>query len=367
MFYNYNPVKLIHGEGALQRAPAEIPAGSQVVIVHGATLERYFSPVIKTLDTWAPSRICRIRVDSGEPTEASVDAIAQQIPPETNFIIGIGGGSVMDSTKATAVCFGNRLKAADMKRSSPMSWHKTTKFGLVSTRPGSGSELNNAFVVMDKELKFKRSYFSLYSYPLFSIHDPIFYQSLQPTDYANGLADAVSHVIDQYLVAREPQVTQDLMSINFLKIGNELGKRARSPSQVDFLQLAWFCALISSGIISRGVGTSWILHEVAHSLASIRGLPHAQSITTVSRAVLSLPRHPRDRLQTIAQALSGAEEMDEHRPYDSERIAKFFSKLGLPVGLDSLTVEDITLWRKAMKTLCPNLTSEEVLQLCTLH
>lgn len=365
MFYNYNPVKLIHGEGSLQRAIAEIPADCRITVLHGTTLERHSLQVMETLATWASSGAVRIRIDPGEPTEASIDALLRQIPPETTLIVGIGGGSVMDSTKAAAVCLGNQLNAAALKTSAPMSWRATTKFGLVSTRPGSGTELNNAFVLMDEGSKFKRSYFSLHSYPLFAIHDPIFYQSLQSADYASGLADAVSHVIDQYLVERDPQVVQDLMSINFLEIGSKLIKKAPSPAPEDFLQLAWFSALISSGILSRGVRSSWILHEVAHSLASLCGLPHAKSITTISRAVLSMARHPQDRLKQVANALSPLEEPGQHSHPDSERVAKFFSDLGLPVGLESLSGEDIEHWRKEMGTLCPNLTSEEVTYLCT--
>ena len=366
MFYNYNPVKLIHGKASLQQAASELPTNSRVAIVHGATLERHASEVMETINTWAPSRVVRIRMDSGEPTEASLDALVRAIPSETTFIIGIGGGSVMDSTKGAAVCFGNRLSAAELKTSSPMSWQETTRFGLVSTRPGSGSELNNAFVLMDELNKFKRSYFSIYSYPAFSIHDPIFYRSLKPQDFANGLADAVSHVIDQYLVDRDTQTVQDFMSQNFLRIGSELSKQARSPLPEDFLQLAWFSSLVSSGVLSRGVSTSWILHEVAHSLASIQGLHHAHTIAIVSQAVMSLPRHPQKRLQQVASILS-REEVSDHKPLsDVERIAKFFSDLGLPVGLGFITREGIEIWRKAMGTLCPNLTNEEVTYLCKL-
>jgi NADP-dependent alcohol dehydrogenase len=272
----------------------------------------------------------------------------------------------MDATKAVAVCYGNRLSAAQQKISPPEFWRETTKFGLVSTRPGSGSELNNAFVIMDEESKFKRSYFGIHTYPEFSIHDPIFYRSLRPSDYANGLADAVSHVIDQYLVDRGPQLVQDAMSLNFLRIGSELSELARSPSPEDFLQLAWFSSLISSGILSRGVKTSWILHEVAHSLASVHGLRHAESITIVSRAVLSLPRFPRGRLQKVAQILSKTKIPDKNLLADGDRVANFFSHLGLPVGLDLLAPENLEIWRRSLRTLCPNLTSEEVSCLCML-
>jgi NADP-dependent alcohol dehydrogenase len=364
MFYNYNPVKLIHGKNSIQRAITELPTNSIIAVLHGATLERIGSEVIDTISTLAPSRVVWIRMDSGEPTEASLDALVSAIPSGTTFLMGIGGGSVMDSTKGAAVCLGNKLNAAELKTSSPMSWNKTMKFGLVSTRPGSGSELNNAFVVMDELTRYKRTYFSIYSYAAFSIHDPFFYQTLEPKDFANGLADAVSHVIDQYLVDREKNTVQDLMSQNFLCIGKELSKRAPSPSAVDFLQLAWFSSLVSSGVLSRGVKTSWILHEVAHSLASVQGLTHTHSLTTVSRAVLSLPRHPQERLQQVANILSKEEVNEKNSLSESDRISIFFSDLELPVGIGFLKQAEIEIWRKAMGTLCPNLTNEEVSYLC---
>lgn len=366
MFYNYNPVKLIHGEGAFQRAIPEVPAGSRIAVLYGSALDRHSVEDMATLATWVSSGAVLIRMDSFEPTESSIDGLVAQVPQEITFIVGIGGGSVMDSTKALAVCFGNKLKAAELKTTGPMSWQNTTRFGLVSTRPGSGSELNNAFVLMDQGSNYKRSYFSLYSYPFFAIQDSFFYKSLAPIDFARGLADAVSHVIDQYLADRDPQVVQDLMSIGYLKIAKELSRKALLPTPEDFLQLAWFSALVSSGVLSRGVKTSWVLHEVAHSLASVTGLSHALSITTVSRDVFLMARHPKGRLKCVADALLGLDDPSQQMLPDGERAAKFFSDLGLPVGLGSLSKPEFQAWCEAMGDLCPNLTSEEVSSLCKL-
>lgn len=364
MFYNYNPIKLIHGEGALQRASMEISENESVAIIHGATLEMHAVEARRLLGVLSSPTASWIRINPDEPTEESINDLIRKIPTGTTLILGIGGGSVMDSTKATAVCYGNGISPAELKNSSNALWKNTTKFGLVATRPGTGSEFNNAFVLMDASTKFKRSYFSLYTYPSFSIQDPLFYNSLLPADYASGLADAVSHVIDQYLTSRDPKPVQDLMSLGFLKIGRELGKLIRSPSTNDFLQLAWFGALASSGLLSRGVTTSWVLHEVAHSLASVKGLPHAHSIAAASRAVMNLPRHPPNRLKQVAQELLGELASSQNALSDGDLVAKFFSALGLPTSKSILTKEDVELWETEAKALCPNLTSEEVSHLC---
>lgn len=154
MFYSYNPVKLIHGSGSLKRAASEIPTGAQLTVLHGASHLSY-PEAIKIISAWPSTATKYIRAPSHEPTLASIELILNQIPCETNFIVGIGGGSVMDTTKAVAACFGNKITPRELNFSSSTALQNTTQFGLVSTRPGSGSELNNSFVLTDEQTKVK--------------------------------------------------------------------------------------------------------------------------------------------------------------------------------------------------------------------
>lgn len=364
-FYNFNPIKLIHGAGALDKTVHEIPQQTRLAVIHSKTLGKYpmartfFSGIDKCLS------VEFYETNSQEPTQSDVNSLLDKLNQNTDLIIGIGGGSVMDITKALAVCFGNKINASELKDISPMLLNKTTKFGLISTKPGSGAELNNAYVLKDDVDQFKRSYFSLYSYPQFSVQDPLFYESLTVSDYASGLTDALSHVIDQYLVQREENLIQDSLSLSFLEIGRKLAQSASAPSLDDYSRLAWFGSMVSSGLLSRGVKPSWLIHEVAHSVASVTLLGHGETIAMVLNKALSLDRNPIDRLRSIAVALGNQSEPEKLSRYDAiDSIVGFFSALGMQTSFSEMSATDYAQWSNDVEHLCPNLNKEEVAFIC---
>lgn len=364
-FYNFNPIKLIHGVGALDKTVHEIPQQTTLAIIHSTTLSKY--PMVRTFFSGIDKciNVDFYETNCQEPTQSDVNKLLDQLNQNTNFIIGIGGGSVMDITKAVAVCFGNKLNACELKDRSPMLLNKTTKFGLISTKPGSGSELNNAYVLKDDVDHFKRSYFSLYSYPQFSVQDPLFYKSLTVNDFSAGLTDALSHVIDQYLVQRDENLIQDSLSLSFLEIGRKLAQSASAPSLDDYLRLAWFGSMVSSGLLSRGVKPSWLIHEIAHSVASVTFFGHGQTIAMVLKKALGLDRNPIERLRSIAVALGSKSEPEKLSRYDAiDAIVGFFSELGMQTSFSEMHSTDYTRWCNEVEHLCPNLSQEEVALIC---
>lgn len=364
-FYNFNPTKLIHGGGALEKVVYEIPQQTTLAVIHSSTLGRY--PNVRTF--FAGINKC-LRVDfyetnNQEPTQCAVNSLLGKLNQDTDLIIGVGGGSVMDTTKALAVCFGNKINACELKDISPMLLNKTTKFGLISTKPGSGAESNNAYVLKDDVDNFKRSYFSLYSYPQFSVQDPLFYESLSVNDFASGLTDAISHAIDQYLVQRDENLIQDSLTLSFLDIGRKLAQCMPTPSLDDYARLAWFGSMISSGLLSRGVKSSWLTHEVAHSVASVTSFGHGQTIAMVLTKTLSLDRNPIERLRSIALALGHESVSDKLSRTDAiDTIVGFFSELGMQTSFSEMNSEAYIEWCNEVEHLCPNLNKEEVAFIC---
>lgn len=366
MFYSFNPVKLMHGEGALGRIGYEIPLAARVLIIHGRTFSSYENACLTALQ--AANRdlyLSFLCLDVGEPTYNTVDHAASKIDSRPDFILGFGGGRILDATKALAVCIGNLISVAELSSTSPNHWHETIPFGLVCTKPGSGSEGNNAFVLMEQESCKKISFYSIHSYPKFAVHDPALFSSLSANDYRAGIADVMSHIIDQYLVARPSNLIQDSMSLNYLCIAAELSKHLASPSLQNFLDLAWLGSLSSSGVLSRGVKTSWLVHEVAHALASLNGVSHAVSIATVIGLVMSFERHPLDRLAKVASCLKGLPVQSElSREQAVFAITDFYQNLALVNGGGYGFIPESADLKSKLQGYCPNLNSEELDLLC---
>lgn len=365
-FYFYNPVKLIHGKDSLKRMIHEIPDGAVLAIIHGNTLLHHKDLLHYLEGLPKCTSVDFYKYPESEPTEAIVDELISKLKYGTNFIIGIGGGSVMDATKAVAVAYGNKIEASTLKNKNPMDLGSSLKFGLVATKPGSGSELNNAYVLMDEGDHLKRSYFGPHSFPQFSVQDPVFYKSLKAKDYASGLTDAMSHVIDQYLVERPADLVQDLMSLNFLKIGSSLADFSDAPREEDFSKLAWFASIVSSGLLSRGVKAGWVVHEVAHSLSSALGIGHAESIALSFERVMLLKKSPLVRLHLIDQAINGAQNPSLGTAKDHvSRIVEFFKKIGMQTDINTLTTKQHQAWRSKIKGLCQNLDEDELEEICS--
>ncbi len=365
-FYFYNPIKLIHGKDSLSRMINELADGIVLAVIYGDTLSNHKDPLSYIANLPKCSRVDLYKCAQSEPTEAMIDGLVSRLRGDTNFILGVGGGSVMDTTKAVAVAYGNKIEARALKNKTPMELGAATKFGLVATKPGSGSELNNAYVLMDEDDHFKRSYFGPNSFPQFSVQDPTFYKSLRPKDYASGLTDAMSHIIDQYLVDRSEDLIQDAMSLNFLKIGSSLAIFSDDPREGDFSRLAWFASIVSSGILSRGVKTGWMIHEIAHSLSSSLGISHAESIALSMERVMLLEKIPFSRLCSINQVINGIQAAsNEDVKGHVSQIVSFFRKIGMQTDLKTLTSRQHKLWKSKIKTLCPNFNENELKKICS--
>ncbi|WP_273428041.1 iron-containing alcohol dehydrogenase [Chitinibacter tainanensis] len=366
MFYSFNPIKLIHGEGALARIGYELPSSGNVLVIHGLTFSSYEDAFLSAIKTAHQDlRLSFLQLDEGEPTFSSVEHAAQTIDSRPDFILGFGGGRILDATKALAVCIGNQLSVEQLPSIPPSQWQQTIPFGLICTKPGSGSEGNNAFVLMEQDSFKKLSFFSIHSYPRFAVHDPILFSSLSSHDYRAGIADVVSHIIDQYLVKRTPSLIQDSMSLNYLRIAAELSLHAVAPSHQNFSDLAWLGSLSSSGILSRGVKTSWLVHEVAHALASLNGTSHAISIATVMGVVLSFDRHPLDRLVMVARCLNVRPEQENlSREQAVSAITEFYRNLELVNEPSCNLIPQLAELKNQLQEYCPNLNPEEVNVLC---
>jgi len=362
MFYSFNPTKLINGPGSSGRLGLDLQAGSNIAILCGSTYELHKSYIERILaDLSRVHSVEIIRMPSGEPSIGVINHLLESISDITDFIIGIGGGSVMDATKALAVCKGMCINAEQLEVIPPLKWHSSLRYGLISTRPGSGSENNNAFVLMDEKKRSKKSYFSIYSYPAVSIQDSQFYSSLSSSDFAGGLIDSLSHILDQYLVDREPACVQDMQSQSLIEAIRILSSRASQASESDFLELAWLAASISSGYISRGVITSWLIHEVAHALASIFQIDHVHSIYLALGPVLTLSRHPRDRMQNIACCLGADKEIISNEgSHIANYIASFVGGLGYKPPMLKFDEKMSSTLQCELATLTNNLSTEEI-------
>lgn len=287
VFYHYSPVKILNGIGALEAMHREILPSSKILVLHGRSFCNHKSITFGLIRQFLSDfKVEFSLIPDGDPSVFGLASFVTNNLSRPDFILAIGGGRVIDFAKAFALSHtpetALNITSMDWKEHS-----KSIPLGVVVTRPGSGSEGNNAWIVSDK-LGFKRSSFSLQSYPKFCVHDPRSFEGLSGADFSLGLFDGFMHVVDQYCADRDRAAVVDEMALCFSKILGELAGRAIQLDVYDFQQLAWVSSLISSSILSRGVKTSWKFHQLAHAVDSRIGLGHGISLMAVAQKVYEI-------------------------------------------------------------------------------
>ena len=200
-----------------------------------------------------------------------------------DFLLAVGGGSVIDGTKFLA-------SASLFEGGEP--WDilakgiRTTKalpFGTVLTLPATGSEMNSGAVVSRKEIGQKRGMGGPGLFPQFSISDPTVVASIPQRQLANGLVDAFTHVMEQYMTYTTSATLQDRISEGILSTLIEIApKLMDNPSDYGTAAIfMWSCNMALNGLIQKGVPTDWSIHAIGHEITAAYNVDHARTLAIV--------------------------------------------------------------------------------------
>ncbi len=289
-FTFHNPTKIIFGKGRIADLGAEVPAGQRVLVTYGG------GSVLKngTLDEVRAALKHSVVTEFGgiEPNpsfETLMEAVKLARETRTEFILAVGGGSVMDGTKfiAAAVPFPGEDPWDLVIRKAPVK--KALPFGTVLTLPATGSEMNSGAVITRKSIGAKLAFGSPLLFPRFSVLDPTKTYSLPPRQVANGVVDAFVHTLEQYLTYPADAPMQDRFSEGLLRTLIEVGPvTLREPEQYEArAAFVWSATLALNGLIGAGVPQDWATHMIGHELTAKFGLDHAQSLAVVLPALLT--------------------------------------------------------------------------------
>ena len=338
-FTFYNPTKIIFGQGRIKDLATEIPAGQRVLITYGG------GSVIKngTLDEVRAALSHAVVTEFGgiEPNpslETLMEAVKLARETKTEFILAVGGGSVMDGTKfiAAAVPYPGEDPWDLVIRKAPVK--EALPFGTVLTLPATGSEMNSGAVITRKSIGAKLPFGSPLLFPRFSVLDPTKTYSLPPRQIANGVVDAFIHTMEQYLTYPVDAPMQDRFSESILQTLLEVGPvTLKNPEQYEArAAFVWSATLALNGLIGAGVPQDWATHMIGHELTAKFGLDHAQSLAVVLPAMLT-ERFESKRAKLVQYAervwnlTEGSEETRATQAI--ERTRSFFESLGVKTRL----------------------------------
>ena len=196
-----------------------------------------------------------------------------------DFLLAVGGGSVLDGTKFVAAAAKFEGEPWDiLAKHAPIT--AAVPLGAVLTLPATGSEMNCFAVISRASTKEKFPLESPFVYPKFSIIDPQVTFTLPPRQVGNGIVDAFAHVLEQYLTFPANAPLQDRLAESILLTVLEEGpKTLAHPTDYDArANLCWCASMALNGLIGLGVPQDWTSHMIGHEITALCGLDHAQTL-----------------------------------------------------------------------------------------
>ncbi|MFV8356697.1 iron-containing alcohol dehydrogenase [Flavobacterium sp. XS1P32] len=289
-FELYNPTNLVFGKGQIEKLSTLVPKGAKILLAYGGGSifkNGIHEQVIKALKS-RDFGIEIVEFGGIEPNphfETLMKAVAVIKEQKIDFILAVGGGSVIDGVKfiSAAVHFEGNPMEILQKRLLIKDLSKVIPFGTILTLPATGSEMNSGAVVTIQATQEKLAFGGSALFPKFSICDPTVIESLPKRQLQNGVVDAYTHVLEQYLTYPHEGFLQDRIAEGILQTLIQVGPEVvENPKDYALASnFMWSCTMALNGLIQKGVPSDWATHMIGHELTALYGIDHARTLAVV--------------------------------------------------------------------------------------
>lgn len=338
-----NPTKIAFGEGQIKELANLLPKNARILVTYGGgSIKKngVYEQVAAALEGKTWFEFGGIEPNPHYETLMKATALAKE--HQIDFLLPVGGGSVVDGTKLIAAAIHFEGEPWDiLAKNAP--FHKATPLGCVLTLPATGTESNGNAVITKAETQEKLSFGSPLVYPQFAILDPTTTYTLPPRQITNGVVDAFVHIMEQYLTYPVNAKVQDRFAEGLLLTLIEEGPKAlQNPQDYDVrANVMWAATMALNGLIGVGVPQDWASHMIGHELTAMHGLDHAQTLAVVLPAVMQHQRQQkRAKLIQYGRRVWNLQHTDEDKVIDDaiQATRDFFEKMGNPTTLSGYGV-----------------------------
>ena len=338
-----NPTKIIFGKETIKKIENEIPKNAKVLLLYGGgSIKKndIYNQVTAALKNHNISEFGGIPANP----EYSILMEALQVIKDKNitYLLAVGGGSVIDGTKflSSAALYKGDTPWDILSKS--IRTEKGMPFGVVLTLPATGSEMNSGAVITRAETKEKLGMGGPGLFPEFSVLDPTVITSIPKRQLANGLADAFTHVLEQYMTYPTGALLQDRFAESVLKTIIEVAPQVlKDPTNYKAASnFMWSCTMALNGLLQKGVPTDWAIHAMGHELTALFGIDHARTLAIIT------PSHYKYNFETKKEKLAQYAERVwniqtgtlEDKAYNAiDKTEQFFKDLGIDTKLSNYT------------------------------
>jgi NADP-dependent alcohol dehydrogenase len=344
-----NPTKIIFGKGAINQLAGEIPKDAKVLITYGGgSAKRYgvLDEVKRALEGYDVTEFGGIEANPEYETLLKGIVLARE--KKIDFLLAIGGGSVIDGTKFMSAAIPFNSDPALLLDNRGQAISKALPVGAVVTLPASGSEMNERAIISRRALHIKLTIQNSFLFPGFAILDPTLTFTLPVRQIGNGVVDTFVHVLEQYMTYPVEGHVQDRLAEGLLHVLIEDGPKAlREPENYDVrANLMWAATLGLNDLIGAGVPQDWAAHRLGYELTVLYGLDHARTLAVLVPAMLKVRiQGKRQKLLQYAERIWGINSENESSRLDAaiERTKAFFESMGLATQLSGYGVTNVNI------------------------
>ncbi|WP_425667140.1 iron-containing alcohol dehydrogenase [Vibrio tubiashii] len=332
MQFSYvNPTQIQFGQGQIQSIQSIIPTDQKVLVIYGGGSIKsngVYDQVSQALSNHTWSEFSGVEPN---PTKETLDkAVALVKQQGINFILAVGGGSVIDGSKYVAAAAKHDGDGWDIM----VGKHQVTEavpLGAILTLPATGSESNMGAVITKAETHDKLPFMTPHVQPKFAVMDPDVMKTLPEKQLINGIVDAWVHVCEQYLTNQHGAMVQDGYAEALLKnlkvLGAEFAQRDNDQWRAN---LMWTANQALNGLIGSGVPQDWATHMIGHEFTALWGVDHARSLAIVQPSLLRNQfAVKKTKLEQMGINVFGLEATDDLAEQTIVAIESFYQSLGV--------------------------------------
>lgn len=352
-FNYYAPTEVVFGEQSEEQVAALVKKyGGTKVLVHfgGKSAER----------SGLLDKICQLLTDGGIPfvklggvvpnprlslAQQGIEFCRQE---KVDFILAVGGGSVIDSAKCIAygVHFAGNVWDFYLGKAAPVSM---LPIASVLTIPAAGSEMSEASVITNEDGNVKLGYSNNMARPKFAIMNPRRTFTLSPYQTAAGVTDMMMHTMERYFTKDDDMdLTTDIAEAMLRNMKTAIFAVLKNPEDYRYRsQIMWGGSLMHNGLTGCGVSDDWATHQLEHELSGMFDVTHGAGLSAVwpswaryvmhenlsrfVRFAVNVMDVPNDFTNPEGTAIRGIEAME-----------RFYHAIGMPINIKELIGRDIT-------------------------
>jgi alcohol dehydrogenase len=347
-FVYHMPTKVIFGKKKENEVGAEVAStGCKKVLLHYGkdSIKRsgLYDTVVKSLND---SDVDFVELGGVMPNprlalvHTGVDLCRKE---GVDFILAVGGGSVIDSAKAIGIGVPYDGDVWDFYEGKPVE--DCLPIGVVLTIPAAGSETSFNSVITNEDGDFKRGIAAQVMRPKFAILDPELPMTLPPYHMACGAVDIMAHVMERYFTKlKSVKFTDRLCEATLKTVIENIPKVLADNEDYDaWAEIMWAGSVAHNGLLGTGRVEDWGSHIIEHEISGIYDVAHGAGLAVVFPAWMQyVYKMDVERFAQYANRVWGV----EYKPADLEGMAlegiekteTFFKSIGMPVSLSDLDI-----------------------------